>query len=385
VLVTLGGGDPDNATLRVMSALMRISTPRLNISIVVGAANPNGEILERALPALQAVHDARLIKKGGDMPTLMREADIAVSAAGSSCWELAFLGVPMAVVVIADNQKDIAAEIGRFGAGVTLGSLDQCILEVWAGQIQSVIESPSIRASMSRMGESLVDGRGAGRVAAFLSGRYSITIATAESGWLKPLLVGFVRDLREAGHEVMIVTREEEMKGGDFLFLLSYWGIVSDTTRERYLHALVVHESDLPKGRGWSPATWLILAGQNCIPVCLIEAGSQVDCGDVYIRDTIELEGHELVDEWRHRLAEKTLELCWRFLAGYPDAVSRREIQCGEGTYLARRKPEDSRLSLAHSLESQFNLLRVVDNTSYPAFFEYKGHRYLLKVEKVLS
>jgi methionyl-tRNA formyltransferase len=114
----------------------------------------------------------------------------------------------------------------------------------------------------------------------------------------------------------------------------------------------------------------------------LIEAGAQVDGGDVYIRDTVQLEGHELVDEWRHRLAVKTLELCWRFLAEYPDIVARREIQCGTGTYLPRRRPEDSQLNLAHSLESQFNLLRVVDNVSYPAFFEYNGHRYLLKIEK---
>lgn len=385
VLVTLGGGDPDNATLLVMQSLACVTDRRLSITIVAGAANPNVPALKEALPALQAVHEAKLIVNATDMPSLMREADVAISAAGSSCWELACLGVPMLLVVVAENQKDIAAELDRRGAAINLGWFHDFDMEAWAAQIRSVLMDADRQSAMSAAGRQMVDGRGGDRVAAFLSGRYSITIATAASGWMRSRLARFEEELRAAGHEVTIVTSVDEMPGGDFLFLLSYWGIVPDAARERYLHTLVVHESDLPEGRGWSPATWAIVEGRNRIPVCLLEASAQVDRGDIYLREAIELSGHELVDEWRDLLLAKTVELCQRFITGFADLVSRREAQSGAGTYLPRRKPDDSRLDPARSIESQFNLLRVVDNASYPAFFEHQGHRYLLKIEKAPS
>ena len=34
------------------------------------------------------------------------------------------------------------------------------------------------------------------------------------------------------------------------------------------------------------------------------------------------------------------------------------------------------------SLKEQFNLLRIVDNINYPAFFELDRHKYILKIEK---
>ena len=62
---------------------------------------------------------------------------------------------------------------------------------------------------------------------------------------------------------------------------------------------LVVHASDLPRGRGFSPLSWLVIDGVNEIPVCLIEAVDEVDAGPVVYREAINFEGHELLDEMR--------------------------------------------------------------------------------------
>jgi methionyl-tRNA formyltransferase len=144
---------------------------------------------------------------------------------------------------------------------------------------------------------------------------------------------------------------------------------------------LVVHESDLPKGRGWSPLTWQIRDGADHIPVTLIEAAEAVDSGPVYAQRWIAFEGHELIDELRAAQAEATHALCRAFVDHYPNSTAQGREQTGEATYYPRRRPADSELDSERSLAAQFNQLRVADNDRYPAFFEWRGQRYVLQIE----
>ena len=57
--------------------------------------------------------------------------------------------------------------------------------------------------------------------------------------------------------------------------------------------------------------------------------------------------------------------------------------QRGSSTVYRRRTPNDSELNINKTLKLQFNLLRVVDNERYPAFFKHKNNKYILKVYKV--
>ncbi len=382
ILVTLGGSDPDNVTSRVLEALAAFGDWRLKLRIIVGGANPHLECLEVLLPQLRLSHDAEILVNPPNLPELMSGSDLVISASGSSCWELACLGVPMVLLVVADNQRGIAAELETLGAAVSLGWAHGCAVEPWTVAIAEVLRSEERRRNLSVAARGLIDGRGAARIAASLQGVYSVTIGTAPGGWLRESLSLLVETLEKAGHTVRVATTVDEMAGGDFLLLLSFWGIVPAPVLARYLHSLVVHASDLPRGRGWSPATWAILAGQRNIPICLLEAADRVDCGDIYLRDEVLLSGHELVDEWRALLAMKTAELCLRFVGGFPSILNTRETQSGEPSYHPRRGPKDSQLETNKTLAECFNLLRVVDNESYPAFFEIEGIRYLLKIEK---
>ena len=149
-----------------------------------------------------------------------------------------------------------------------------------------------------------------------------------------------------------------------------------------FRHNLVVHESALPVGKGWSPLTWKLLEGKNKIPVTLIEADDQVDSGDIYLQQEIYFEGHELVHELRQKQARATIELCRRFVKEYPVILEQRRKQTGQETFYPRRWPKDSRLDPDKNLREQFNLLRVVDNDRYPAFFELNDQKYLIKILK---
>src|SRR3990172_8325090 len=109
ILVTLGGSDPSNFTVRAIDALAQLSTPGLEVRVVVGPANPRlAELKARAdkfAPRIQ------ILSPVADMAELMAWADLAVSASGTTSWELACLGLPALTVVMADNQRRIAAEL----------------------------------------------------------------------------------------------------------------------------------------------------------------------------------------------------------------------------------------------------------------------------------
>jgi methionyl-tRNA formyltransferase len=187
-------------------------------------------------------------------------------------------------------------------------------------------------------------------------------------------------ELEGRGHEVMYVNDREEMEGGDIAFLISCERVVPSSILELYQHNLVCHPSPLPEGKGFSPLAWQILDGQNKIPLTLFDAVEAVDAGPIFHRDVLLFEGHELNDEIKEAQGKKTVEMCLWFIDAWPDIKARP--QQGEETFYPRRTPTDSELDPHRSIAEQFELFRVVDNERYPAFFKYRGHRYLIRIDK---
>ncbi len=196
--------------------------------------------------------------------------------------------------------------------------------------------------------------------------------------WMVPHAGELCAQVRELGHDARLLHDPEAVEAGDMLVLLSCERRFRDLAKNT--HNLVVHESALPEGRGWSPLTWQILAGENEIPITLFEAVDAIDAGPIYLQDVMHFAGHELLPELRAEQARKTLELVLRFLDAQSDLEERP--QRGEGSAFPRRTPSDSRLDPKRSLAEQFDLLRVCDNERYPAWFERDGVKYVLRIEK---
>jgi methionyl-tRNA formyltransferase len=181
---------------------------------------------------------------------------------------------------------------------------------------------------------------------------------------------------------IQIALSTSEAEGGDYLFLVSCKQIVSARVRSRYRHALVIHASDLPRGRGWSPIAWTILAGEHRVTVSLLEADDKVDSGAIWAQRQFELDGHELLPEINRRLFDIEFELI-EYAIDHGGAITPK-AQTTEGvSYYARRTPSDSRLDPQKSIAEQFDLIRICDENRYPAFFDHRGHRYELRLSKV--
>lgn len=163
VLIMMGGADPDNVTAR---ALADVDTAAADVTIDVVAGPAFRDLARLASVAAKATHAVRIHHDPPDLPALMAAATLAVSAAGSTCWELCCLGVPAVLLVLADNQIGVAAGLEAAGAAESLGAVDPFPEGRLAHAVEALLADPARRAGMAEIGRGLVDGAGAERVAA---------------------------------------------------------------------------------------------------------------------------------------------------------------------------------------------------------------------------
>jgi UDP-2,4-diacetamido-2,4,6-trideoxy-beta-L-altropyranose hydrolase len=162
VLVTLGGADPNNVSRRVLDSLALLDAGGLEAVVVAGASNSHAQ--ELAAAAAASAVPVRLLHQVAGMAELVQWADVAVTAGGSTCWELAFLGLPALVLVVADNQRPVAEGLAAARAAVNLGWFADVTPRHIADELARLLGSAPLRAELSRRGQALVDGWGGARV-----------------------------------------------------------------------------------------------------------------------------------------------------------------------------------------------------------------------------
>ena len=161
ILVTLGGSDPDNVTLKVIQALIDLD---LHVKVVIGGSNPHLREIENFI---QSQNDStpfiELLDNATNMPELMAWADVAVAAAGSTCWELAFMGLPNLVFILADNQVEIAEGLSARQVATSIGRPSPDALVSFKEKLGHLALSHPERHRISQVSRELVDGSGAKR------------------------------------------------------------------------------------------------------------------------------------------------------------------------------------------------------------------------------
>ena len=172
-------------------------------------------------------------------------------------------------------------------------------------------------------------------------------------------------------HDVAIVELASQCHGGDLLFMISCNEMIGEGIRNSYGLALVIHASDLPEGRGWSPMIWQVLEGRNKITVTLFVATERVDEGAIIRKVCINLYGDELYDEINAYLFDAEIKLMDFAVQNFSTLSPVPQVD-GNGAYYEKRTPEDSRIDPERTIADQFNLLRVCDPIRYPAFFNWR-------------
>jgi len=165
ILITFGGSDYDNVTLRILQLLESINKD-IEILVLLGPFNHFYEEINAYIKETNSI--IKLIKNPASMAEVYMQSDIAISAGGSSCYELAYYGIPNIITVIADNQLCTAQELHKQKVSIYLGKRNELNPDQFKAKINELILNSSLRKKMSRNGRILVDGKGKRRIVDFM-------------------------------------------------------------------------------------------------------------------------------------------------------------------------------------------------------------------------
>lgn len=167
VFLNLGGVDEGNVTSRVLIALDQLSKKvswQLAVTVVLGGSCPHVNAVTDLI--LDLAFDCDLHVNSADMASLMSESAVAIGAAGATSWERCCLGLPAALVVLAENQKLVAQNLANAGAAwlIHIESLEEDLDRVFCGlDYQELLLKRKAAAA-------IVDGLGAHRVVERMEG-----------------------------------------------------------------------------------------------------------------------------------------------------------------------------------------------------------------------
>ena len=167
VLVLMGGSDPCDTTSLTVRSLQRADVEGIEVVIVMGGSNPHLQSVQRLAATFRA---ATVLRDTSNVSQLMAWADVAFSAAGSTAWELAYMGLPSLLLEVLEHQSPVAKAMAANAAGVNLGWFADIKEEGLARAAGDLLRDNARRKQMMESGRRLVDGKGARRVTRILCG-----------------------------------------------------------------------------------------------------------------------------------------------------------------------------------------------------------------------
>lgn len=203
---------------------------------------------------------------------------------------------------------------------------------------------------------------------------------------VKHPVIPFLREWQRAVSgkaHVRVVHSRDDAGSGDFLFLVSCQQFIAADIRTRFRHALVLHASALPHGRGMSPHIWQILEGRTSLTVSLINAEDEIDTGDIWAQQCVAIPANALHDEIHAVLFEAEIALMTWAIEHCDSCVPSK--QSGPSTAYRRRSPADSELDPEKPLTQLFDLIRVADPVRYPAFCHIRGRTFIVTFTPVTT
>ena len=162
ILVFLGGSDPLNLTETVVRAV-RNAVPESRVT-TIGRADVSD--------AFASDSQVTVVSPGNNLPEHMGEADIIVSAAGTSAWDVCTVGKPTVFLGLVDNQIPSVHEIQRAGLGPAVDCRNMTpaeLSEAVAGSVRTIVDDSEFRAAAVGHMNRLFDGVGAERVVSALA------------------------------------------------------------------------------------------------------------------------------------------------------------------------------------------------------------------------
>jgi spore coat polysaccharide biosynthesis predicted glycosyltransferase SpsG len=161
LLCVMGGSDPTGTIVQISKALNLVQTPFEATLIVNDKWMPQVSEIVEYNPAIS------LKSPTIDLPTLYGQADLVISAAGSSSWELCTIGKPSILIGVADNQHLPLKQISEANLALTLDKhvlSNSELIDAIVSNLTALLSDSNLRETISTNSMLQFDGLGIHRV-----------------------------------------------------------------------------------------------------------------------------------------------------------------------------------------------------------------------------
>jgi UDP-2,4-diacetamido-2,4,6-trideoxy-beta-L-altropyranose hydrolase len=154
ILVSMGGVDKFNVTEKILQVLQTSDLLKdCQITVVMGKGSPWIDSVRKQARKLPCKTEVEV--GVNEVGRLMAESDLAIGAAGSTAWERCCLGLPTIMLVLADNQKDVAQHLDEVKAVVLVREVSEV-----KQNVDFLLENTKKLTDLSKISSSITDGNG---------------------------------------------------------------------------------------------------------------------------------------------------------------------------------------------------------------------------------
>ncbi|MBU3074171.1 UDP-2,4-diacetamido-2,4,6-trideoxy-beta-L-altropyranose hydrolase [Clostridium estertheticum] len=155
IMITVGGGDPQHVTEQLLEYVERLE---YNFHVIVGPSfDGKGFLKNFKSPKISFYYNANMYE-------IMKKCDIAISACGSTLYELATCGIATLGIIVAENQQGIAAKLSEMGIIKNIGWYDKLDKDMFVSELNNLCNDYGERKEINRRGKEVIDGSGVKRI-----------------------------------------------------------------------------------------------------------------------------------------------------------------------------------------------------------------------------
>ena len=207
-----------------------------------------------------------------------------------------------------------------------------------------------------------------------------IFLLDKKNNWLEKYILKNSFHVIKKNYDLKIKYKLDINEKAEILFLLGFTSKFKILKYKKIKNFFLIHESNLPKGRGWSPVKYQVLENKNKIKCCLISCRDPIDSGDIYESETLIIKKTDLYDEIKKKQYKVTINLISRLLKKYPKINSKKQL--GKPTWYKKLSSESDKLNIKESISSQFNKIRSTDYNIHQNYFYINSEKFYLRISK---
>jgi len=155
IFIFFGGSDLSNETAKALETIRWMNRSDITVDVVVGVSNPKGDKIREIC---QGMPNTDFHLQVENMAEFMAAADLAIGAGGTTTWERCFLGLPSIVLVLADNQREVAEAMSAAGAVRNIGWHADVTSTGLAEALRMALVSPDYLNAMSERSLAIMGG-----------------------------------------------------------------------------------------------------------------------------------------------------------------------------------------------------------------------------------